>query len=628
MNFKIVKHYLGHAGFPVFLVASAILFSAPACRMPLIADDYIQGYKVLRDHAMMKPGNARNAADFPVVTVMLFDWLRPGVIREAVDLGTLPWWTDGRAQISFWRPLSAATHWLDHQLWPMKSRPMHLHNAVWFAVLILSALAFYRRLDERRWVAGLAALLLALNQENWQSLAWVAARNSLITATFVVLTLWFYHRHVQRARWGWAVSAWLAFALGLLAGEGAFTAAAYLFSYAVFLDERRWTPRLLGLAPFAVIAIVWRLTYHAMDFGTAGSGLYIDAGIEPVRFALNVMEWFPLLALDVVTSPILGKVASLAPQVRPWVWGAGLLGLMALCVAFIPLLRAERRARFLALGLLLALVPACATTIPDDRVTLYAMIGFAPLAAAYLAGVFEGAAWLPTGRVWRRTLQGVGCLFIVLHLLQPLEGQVRRVARLFRSPGTAAQLVAPTLRTQSSRDLIIVNAPDALYLAYLPYYLSHAGYDLPHRLRTLSSGLGDLLVRRTLTNTLELVSSTGSLIPARPQRSDLPDRAPLYHPLYRNAVINTAFRSETHRMAPGAKTVLTGMTVTIDRVDGRGWPTVATFQFDSSVDDARYQWVCWDSRAGCYKPFTPPCPGGEIELPGPFGKDCGTGSNP
>jgi hypothetical protein len=610
-----IKRALGRPAFPVFLVALAVALSAPAWRAPFYGDDLVQAGKLLEGHPVKARGFFEEAHRFGPATMTLFDWFRPGLTRRVMEYGVLPWWTAEGAQQSFWRPLAAATHWLDYRLWPSRPVPMHLHNTIWFCAFLVAAWALYRGMDERAWVAGLAALLLALNQENWQALVWIAARNSLITAFFVALTLWLHHRHTQGRSRLWAVAAWASLAAGLLAGEGAVTAAAYLFSYALFFDRRPWKDRLISLVPFALIVIAWRGTYQALGFGVAQSGLYVDPGGEPLRYVRNLFEWGPILLLDVFTSPILGKYASLAPQIKPWAWGLGLAGLMALAAAFFPLLRKERAARCWAFGLVLTLIPACATTVPDDRITLYAALGFAPLAASFLAGVVDSRAWLPGERTRRLALQAAGILLLLLHVFLPLRWPVKRLTQLFRQAGPPAT-VAQVLRVEADQELILINPPDVMYLSYLPYFLLQDGAEWPAHIRILSSSLGGTVVRRTGMNTLCLVSQDGPLIPTQPRRIDLPLGAPLRHDLYKTRMIGTAFRAEALRFEPGDRTALPGMTVVIDRVDDRGHPTESTFSLEHALDDARYRWVFWDSTQGRYAPFTPLRLGEERRLPG------------
>lgn len=617
MTIECLKRVLAHSAFPAVLVALALVLSAPAWRLAFSGDDLVQAGRLIESHPIRKLGYFPNDHRFVPATLSLFDWFHPGLTRQAMEYGFLPWWTSEGAQQSFWRPLSSATHWLDYRWWPSRPLPMHLHNTLWFGAFLVVAWALYRGIGGRNWTVGLAALLLALNQENWQTLAWIAARNSLITALLVVLTLWLYHRRVRGAGPLWGAAALGAFGASLLAGEGAVTGAAYLFSYALFIDERPWKARLPSLAPFALVVIVWRLAYQALGFGVAHSGLYVDPGGEPLRYALNLLEWGPILIVDVFTIPILGKYASLAPAFQPLARGLSWVGLLALAAAFFPMLRAERTARFWALGLVLTVVPACATTVPDDRITLYAAIGFAPLVAGFLAGVVECRPWLSQGRLWRRPWQGVGVLLLAFHLLHPGLGHGKRLAHLFcRFPLPAA--VAPVLLAAPDQELIVVNTPDAMYLSYLPFFLAQDGVALPAGMRVLSSCLGGTTFRRIETNTLVLVSANGPLVPVRPKSASLPFDAPLRHPLYKSFVISSAFRAEGVGFAPGDRIALPGMTVTVDRLDQHGLPMEVTITFARSLNDARYHWVFWDSAKVHYALFTPPTLGAEMWLPGPL----------
>jgi len=601
-----IKKILGHCALPALLVALVFVISIPVWRIPLSGDDLCHESKL------------RTSGSVGQAVMTLFDWSKYGQMHERKAVGLCPWWTHEGRQESFWRPLSAASHWLDHYLWPSNRVLFRIHSAAWFALFLVLSWGLYRQLEERRWVSGLAGLLLTLKPEDWESLKWIAARNSLIAACFVALTIWLYHRHVRGASWKWGVAAWVAFAAGLLAGEGAVTAATYLFSYSLFLDDRPWKARMASLAPFALIALSWRGIYHAMGFGVSGSGIYIDPGGEPVRYALNLLEWSPILALDQFTGSVAAKYAMLSPWFQPWVWGLTVAGLIALATAFLPLLRRERTARFWALGLILALFPACARTLPGDRTLLFAAIGSAPLLATFLAGLVDGSAWLPKGRIPRRLVQGIGILFVIFHLLKPVASDVMRMIAMFWHHSEKVEPIPSALRAAASQQLIIVNPPNTQILSYLSLSFIHNGIELPAGLRVLSSGLGDITLFRTGTNTLVETSTHGPLIPARPRRGDMPPGTPFYHDLYKESLNSSCFRPEEIGFSPGDNVVVPCMTVVVDRVNSRGFPTQATFTFARSLDDAGYHWVYWDSAQGLYSLFTPPRVGEQIRIAGPL----------
>lgn len=604
--------------FPLLLAILALAASVPAWRLPLSGgDDQVQRARLMERHPIKDRGHLLDTHRFGPATSGLFEWFHPGVTRGAMEGGALPWWTDEAAKQWFWRPLSAATHWLDYRLWPSRALPMHIHSALWFCGFVMAAWFLYRGVGAAGVTAGVAAVLLTVRPENWQALSWVAARNALVAALFVVLTMWCHHRRVSGGSSGWAVAALCAFAAGLLGGEAALAAMGYLVSYTLFMDARPWRARLASLAPFAVVAAAWRAAYGLMGFGVAASGLYIDPVAEPWRFLANLVEWGPILGLDVFSVSLTGRYALLAPGVKPWAWGMAVLALVALWAAFRPLLRRDRSARFWMLGVILAIPLACLSTSPDARNTLYAALGAAPLVAALVVGVMGKHDWLPASGIRRMALQEAAIVLIGLQVLLPLLGHGKRWRGLLR-PLPEPVAVAPELKASRGEELVIVNAPDAMTYTYLCFALARESCELPLRIRALSSALGDVAVHRTGTNEVTVVSLSGPLCPARPRPEDLPSGAPWIHGQYKAVLYGSAFREETAGFRVGDGVALPGMAVRVDRVDDRRLPWKATFSFDRALEDARYRWVFWDAARGRYAVFTVPRVGETLRLAGPL----------
>ena len=616
MSIEFVKRVLGHSAFPVVLVALALVLCAPTLRTGWATDDLIHNAMLNPQHPIKGKGFYLDSNRFRPAIMTLFRWFAGDLTRKFTDYGVLPWWTHPESQCSFWRPLSAVTHWLDAKLWPASPAAMHLHSALWYGGLVFLVALAYRGLMKPAWTAGFAALAFAINQEGYQATAWIAARNSILAILFVALTVRLYHCHAQRRSFGWGLAALSSLAVGFLAGEAAVAAVVYLVSYALTMDERSWPARIASLAPSFTLLVAWRVAYRATGFGVSHSGFYLDPGSDPLRYAFNLVEWGPLVLLDVVTGPILVPYASLAPAMKPWFWAAGVLALARVAVAFLPLIRAERAARFWAIGLALALIPACATTAPSDRVTLGVMFGFAPLAAMFVTGVATDAAWVPRGSVVRRFLQAIAVLLFACHVVLPLSGHAKRLFHLVAGSRPAAPFTEAVFHAPA-QELVIVTSPYVMHLAYIPFQQAQDGIELPSHIRTLSSSLRDVTLRRIDTNVLEIASTGSPLIPARPRRSDCPPGFPSSHPLYHGWLIST-FRADGLCFAPGDRTALTGMTVVVDRVNDRGLPMETTFTFDRSLDDVRYHWVFWNTAQDLYAPFTPPRVGEQIRLPGPF----------
>ncbi len=97
-------------------------------------DDHLQRVKLL---GLDLPGAS-------VADANIFDFSSGEAVRGLMDLGMLPWWTLETLRWSFWRPLSSATHQLDHLLWPSSAPAMHAHSLLWLALLVLVVSGLYR----------------------------------------------------------------------------------------------------------------------------------------------------------------------------------------------------------------------------------------------------------------------------------------------------------------------------------------------------------------------------------------------------------------------------------------------------------------------------------------------------
>jgi hypothetical protein len=236
---------------------------------------------------------------------------------------------------------------------------MHVQSLLWFAGAIAAAALFYRRLLVPAWVAGLAALLFAVDDAHGMPAVWLANRNANIGVLFGLIAL------IAHDRWrrdGWrpgALIAPLALLLGLLAGEIALAAGGYLLAYALFLDTDNWRGRLASLVPGGLVGSLWWVTYRVMGYGASGSGVYIDPGASPGEFVHAVIDRAPMLFAGLWGIPSgLGHFLSQSAAHVLWLVAVGLI--VAVTFLLLPILRRDRAARFFALGMVLSLVPACA----------------------------------------------------------------------------------------------------------------------------------------------------------------------------------------------------------------------------------------------------------------------------
>jgi hypothetical protein len=156
----------------------------------------------------------------------LYDFFDAGQVAELRGYGVLPWWSDDRLSISFFRPLSSLLlnvnhHWLDGGgFWS------HVHAALWFAAVVLAAARVSRLLfgwSEARW----GSALFALSSAHVMSLTFVASLHAHVTALFALLSFECLIRAGEAARGGAGSGARLqagsalCFLVALAAGESA-----------------------------------------------------------------------------------------------------------------------------------------------------------------------------------------------------------------------------------------------------------------------------------------------------------------------------------------------------------------------------------------------------------------------
>jgi len=360
------------------VVLGAIVFS-PAIRAPLFLDDYLQGAMVEGTFPA-----ARGPFD-------LYDFIGDGDRAALTARGLLPWWTDPRLTIRFFRPLSSALLWLDHRAFSHAALPMHLHSFAWWVVAALAAHALFRAALPQR-AALVATAIFALAPCHALPLAWVANRESLVSLAFGALALRFQAAFREGRALRDALLASGLFALALLGGgEYALSFGGYVVAMDVARRERA-ARRVVGWLPFALPALAYLAVRGALGYGTAGSGFYSDPLHEPWAFLASA----PLRAVALLATGWL-SLDTEGLRTGPWAWALGAL----VVVSGVLLAAALKRVRedlasptrssiaWLLLGSALALVPTLAV-VPSRRLLGAAMLGIAATVAVVL-----DAVWFP-----------------------------------------------------------------------------------------------------------------------------------------------------------------------------------------------------------------------------------------
>ena len=408
------ERVLGHPQAPVWVACVGLLLLGGSLKQGFQMDDYVQQMHIFGIEGIV-PKAERPWLEF-------FAFVRnKEALKEYQRRGIAPWWSAPDLKMAFFRPFSSMTHLFDYRVWPSSPWLMHLQSLLWFGLLLLLLMRLLSGLGMERWLAAGVGLLYGTFHGFAAPVSWLANRNAVIAAVFGLTCLWFHHRGRQEKSFVFGLFASLAFGLGLLSGESAIAVCGYLFAYAVFLDPAGWKGKAASLVPYGLLVVGWRVMYKILDFGVYGSGLYIDPLHDPLRFFWALLERVPLLLFGQWGFPPISLYTPLPAMAQTlfWLWT---LGGLAFCILLFWPLRRLPLARFFGLGMVLAVIPICAT-FPDDRLLFFVGVGGFSLLALFFAHLSDpstSAPWLG-GAAWKRRIAKVGFwgLFVIHAVLSP-----------------------------------------------------------------------------------------------------------------------------------------------------------------------------------------------------------------
>ena len=535
-------------------------------------------------------------------------------LRESVARGTWPWWSAPDLHLAFWRPISGWSHALDYRAWPENPWLMHLHSLAWFLLALVVLLALYRHVLPHPAVAGLAGLIYAVDDSQAIPVLWLANRNAVLAVAFGAAAL---AAHDRWRRAGWkagAIAGPLLLLAAVLANEGAVAVGGYLLAYAICLDPAPWRERLAALLPSAGVGLAWAVAYKIGDYGAVGSGIYIDPAAEPLRAATLAVERAPLLLWGWWGFPPADLASILPDATRWWRWLVIMTLLALLTLLLRGLLRREAVARFLGLGMLLALLPAT-TTFPSNRLLGFVGIGASGLLALALADLASTAT---TGRRWpRRALIAV---FVLIHLVvAPLlaRSNMAQMLQLERTVRRAAESLAELAdRPQESEAEVIIVATPAGFVSFTSGITAALVYGWrPWPIQVLSSSIYDTEITRTDASTLVIRPRGGFLRrPGMPHPAGIESEVSGPDPRRFFPLLDHLFRNvERDGFQVGDRVELDGKSIEIVEAS-EGRPLAVAVDFSEPLESSRWLFLVW--RQGRYERFRMPEVGGTAAWPG------------
>ncbi|HEY8040027.1 MAG TPA: hypothetical protein VIF15_09550 [Polyangiaceae bacterium] len=535
------------------VVALAVLVHLPALWAPFMLDDYAQA-----SMAEGKFGPARSPFN-------LYDYIddadRPGLFEH----GAIPWWTHPRLVVRFFRPLSSALVWLDHQAFGRHAVWQHLHSLLWWAVATLGVHTLLRRSFPRR-AAFFGTLAFALAPCHAVPLVWLANREALVSTALGTWALVAYASWREGRRGKDGLASLALFSLAVLAGEYTLCFAGYVLAIELVRRER-FGRRLLGLSTFAAPAAAYVVAHVLLHYDAHGSGFYRNPLHDFGAYALGAPRRLAILSGAAWLGTDDSWTASSWWQLS--LLGAGTLAILALVVWRV--IRGlgddeRRRALWMLLGSVFSLAPVLSVEASAR------LLGVAMVGASGVVGVVLDRAWFPPSPEPRRGLAELTALVaLALAFAHYVRAPFDTLA-VMRASSRGARAYAERIgwvhdHVQRGRSTIFVvraNSPETTLWA--PSVLGDAA---PDRWRVLSVGSGRSLLLRTGPRTLELVASERPLFNVGPDD------------LFRNL----------DELMVGDTVDVPGMRATVLQIDERQMPRRLRFELDRDVEDPSLEWI-------------------------------------
>lgn len=569
----------------LFISLLAVLLALPTLSSGLIGDDFLFRERITGLSNTPHPGTF-----FGLYT---FADGKEDHIQAMKDAGIFQWWTADHALMSFWRPLSELSHWIDYQLWPDSPALMHVHSLLWYGLLVWLLSRFYRQLDPATTRPGLAALIFAVSPMHLFTVIWLAARNQLIAGCLIVLILMSFHRWRQGRGLAYGLLSMFLMAIGLAAAEAAVAAMGYLVAYLIVLEPRhtRWRIRFGALLPFLALVVAWRIYYVHLGYGSAGLGGYIDPGRDPLRFAQALMTRMPALLLAGVygaSSSVFHLLTEQSQVIYALVAAAILAG--SIWAGQIRQVWSHPLARFFGIGAIMSLVPVCAAAT-NDRLLLNAEFGLSPLLAMLFTATWKQKLPAQQDQVSLMASKGIAIVLMLIHLLiYPIATLSMAISApmINKASMQLESLSLPDeLETPNSK-VILINPPKALFVGYYQTIRRYFGLRNPSSMQALTSGDQSVTLTILTSRSIRLQGDRGL---GEPISRDM-KRQPLH--------VGDNIRAGS-------------FLVIVEKVNAEGNATQALFEFDFPLQDAPWQFYVWGDSG--YKRFKLPPIGRSMTLP-------------
>ena len=524
----------------------------------------------------------------------------PDANQQLTDRGILPWWTSGKLQLRFFRPLSVATHFADHVLWPRQPVLSHAHSVAWFLLCVYAAAGVYRRCGLSALGAGLAIVTFGIDDAHATTIAWIANRNHLIAGCLVLFAFQAHIAWQSLGRRRDGIASVLLFMAALLAGEIAVAFGGLVFAWAVTLHPGTMRQRLFSIIPGMCVGIIWLLMYQKMGFGGRFSGQYADPAGDPTAFLAALIERIPLFFAVCFGATSADAYTFAGNSTQQLIWLAAFAVFSAVLWVMFVVGRKNRELQFWLLATAITMLPICAGN-PTDRVMMIVSFCGHGLIVRFLELVHpwlmkqttppDGEGQLKSASLANKIALLVAWFFLFVHVVLPLFLLPVRITAFgeYNRRITAAALSVADSTDMEGRTLILINAPDAFYPWHLPEIRRYHGLSAPGKIRMLGPAFVSLTVERKDDRVIVL-------------RPDGPFLQSAMCDLYRDT-----------SLPPNWERSLSDVHIRVTQTNPDGSPVAIRFEFAENLEQSDMAWVEWQD--GKFVEFRPPAVGESAHIP-------------
>lgn len=502
----------------------------------------------------------------------------------------IPWWTEEGLKISFWRPLSAASHWLDYQLWPNSSALMHMHSTLWYGLLAILVLAFFRRLLEAK-LAFIATLLFCIDFSHFANISWIANRNSLIAACFILISFNNYHDWKHNKKPFNYLFALTAFALSLLSAEAGIILLALLFLGELFIfnKNKKFSLTLfLPLAPFMLAAGLWLIFYRLQETGTANNSMYFSPTENISQSILLILTKIPVFIFGNITT-VEGFLNVFPQEIQ---LALSLFCALILLVIFYLAKDLFRNSstQFFISSAIIALIPVSFVAVSDMRLVLFSSIFTAGL-LAHIFYEFSSKQEI----FYRFSFIALVFLHIVMSPLQWLHVGIRD----FHNPPESFSHLRSLENSSTAQHIFVLNYPSPIDAYYYPFAKDEKNAS---RIFMLNNNFSNYSLSAKNDKELLLTAEQGFIF----KNSDFLflnlREKPLKDGVYARSSFNGMLSSD-FRFYEGDVFNEVNFKVEILSTNSHGQITKMRFTFNEALENL--QWVLWDSKEKNFSELSP-----------------------